>query len=150
MRYILCYLQKNKNKHQTNTYWILAKNAVSLTFQSSRVVLRNSESLMKSPTDSLTKPVLGTESYIPQTQLLKSSLQNGNPLQYSCLENPLGRGAWQAIVLGVARVGHDLATKPTNQTVPQMTVCEDRVFKEVNGTPLQYYCLENPMDRGAW
>ena len=21
---------------------------------------------------------------------------------------------------------------------------------EVNGNPLQYYCLENPMDRGAW
>ena len=25
-----------------------------------------------------------------------------NPLQNSCLENPLDRGAWQAIVLGVA------------------------------------------------
>ena len=24
----------------------------------------------------------------------------------------MGRGAWQAIVHGVARVGHDLATKP--------------------------------------
>ena len=24
---------------------------------------------------------------------------NGNPLQYSCLENPMDRGAWQAIVL---------------------------------------------------
>ena len=23
---------------------------------------------------------------------------NGNPLQYSCLENPMGRGAWQATV----------------------------------------------------
>ena len=28
---------------------------------------------------------------------------NGNPLQYSCLENPLDRGAWQAIVHGVAK-----------------------------------------------
>ena len=37
---------------------------------------------------------------------------NGNPLHYSCLENPMDRGAWQAIVHGVARVGHDLATKP--------------------------------------
>ena len=37
---------------------------------------------------------------------------NGNPLQYSCLENPMDRGAWQAIVRGVARVGHDSATKP--------------------------------------
>ena len=35
---------------------------------------------------------------------------NGNPLQYSCLKNPLGRGAWQATVHGVARVGHDLVT----------------------------------------
>ena len=27
---------------------------------------------------------------------------NGNPLQYSCLENPLDRGAWQAMAHGVA------------------------------------------------
>ena len=32
---------------------------------------------------------------------------NGNPLQYSCLENPMDRGAWRATVLGVARIGHD-------------------------------------------
>ena len=25
---------------------------------------------------------------------------NGSPLQYSCLENPMDRGAWQAIVRG--------------------------------------------------
>ena len=37
---------------------------------------------------------------------------NGNPLQYSCLENPTDREAWQATVHAVARVGHDLATKP--------------------------------------
>ena len=28
---------------------------------------------------------------------------NGNPLQYSCLENPTDRGAWQATVHGVAK-----------------------------------------------
>ena len=28
---------------------------------------------------------------------------NGNPLQYSYLENPMDRGAWQAIVHGVAK-----------------------------------------------
>ena len=28
---------------------------------------------------------------------------NGNPLQYSCLENPVDRGAWQATVHGVAK-----------------------------------------------
>ena len=33
---------------------------------------------------------------------------NGNLLQYSCLENPIDRGAWQATVHGVARVGYNL------------------------------------------
>ena len=28
---------------------------------------------------------------------------NGNPLQYSCLENPMDRGAWRATVHGVAK-----------------------------------------------
>ena len=28
---------------------------------------------------------------------------NGNPLQYSCLENPVDREAWRATVLGVAK-----------------------------------------------
>ena len=28
---------------------------------------------------------------------------DGNPLQYSCLENSMGRGDWQAIVHGVAK-----------------------------------------------
>ena len=37
---------------------------------------------------------------------------NGNPLQYSCLENPMDRGAWWATFHGVSRVRHDLATKP--------------------------------------
>ena len=52
---------------------------------------------------------------------------NGNPHQYSCLENPINRGAWWSIVPGVARV-----------------------VGEGSGTPLQYSCLENLMDREAW
>ena len=28
---------------------------------------------------------------------------NGKPLQYSCLENSMDRGAWQATVRGVAK-----------------------------------------------
>ena len=31
----------------------------------------------------------------------------GNPLQYSCLENPMDTGAWWATVHGVARVRHN-------------------------------------------
>ena len=36
---------------------------------------------------------------------------NGNPVQYSRLENPLDRGAWRATVHGVAKNQHDLAIK---------------------------------------
>ena len=36
---------------------------------------------------------------------------NGDPLQHSCLGNPMNRGAWKATVHGVTRVRHDLATK---------------------------------------
>ena len=32
---------------------------------------------------------------------------NGNPLQYSCLENPMDGGAWWPTVHGVVRVDHD-------------------------------------------
>ena len=32
---------------------------------------------------------------------------NGNLLHYSCLENPIDRGAWWAIVRGSQRVRHD-------------------------------------------
>ena len=40
---------------------------------------------------------------------------NGNLLQYSCLENPIDRGAWQTTVHKVARVGHNLRTKQHDQ-----------------------------------
>ena len=37
---------------------------------------------------------------------------NGNPLEYSCLENFMDRGAWLATDHGVTRIRHDLVTKP--------------------------------------
>ena len=40
---------------------------------------------------------------------------NCNPPWYSCLGNPMDRGTWQATVLGVAKVGHDLVTKQQQQ-----------------------------------
>ena len=39
---------------------------------------------------------------------------NGNPLQYSCLGNPMDREAWWAIVIGSQRVRHDLLTEYIN------------------------------------
>ena len=38
--------------------------------------------------------------------------RDGNPLQYSYLESAVDRGAWWAVAHGIARVGHDLVTKP--------------------------------------
>ena len=37
--------------------------------------------------------------------------ENDNLLQYSCLGNPMGRGAWWASPWGHKRAGHELATK---------------------------------------
>ena len=34
---------------------------------------------------------------------ISSGEGNGNPLQYSCLENSMDRGAWQATVHGVTK-----------------------------------------------
>ena len=48
--------------------------------------------------------------------------ENGNSLQYSCLENLMDRGAWQATVHGVARVRNDLATKPPPSNDTQGTI----------------------------
>ena len=38
--------------------------------------------------------------------------ENGNPLQYSCLKNPMDSGAgWATQSMGSQSVGHDLGTK---------------------------------------
>ena len=39
-----------------------------------------------------------------------SGVENGNPLQYSCLENSMDRGAWWAIVHGVEKSWTPLST----------------------------------------
>ena len=64
---------------------------------------------------------------------------NGNPLQYSCLENPMDRGAWWAAV-------HWVAQSQTRLNRLSIHAC----IGEGNGNPLHYSCLENPRDRGAW
>ena len=44
--------------------------------------------------------------------------RNGNPLQYSCLENPMDRGSWSR------RVGHDIATKQTTVRASVTLICQ--------------------------
>ena len=47
----------------------------------------------------------GKKTHLPMQETQVGSLRggNGNPLQYSCLGNPMDRGAWQATVHGVAK-----------------------------------------------
>ena len=44
---------------------------------------------------------------------------NGNPLQYSCLENPMDRGAWQATVHGIAKSQTQLSNNSINKNTEQ-------------------------------
>ena len=54
---------------------------------------------------------------------------HSNPLQSSCLENPMDRGAWRPTVLGVARVRHDWVTN-TGTALPgdQIVLIPSLVF----------------------
>ena len=57
-----------------------------------------------------------------------------NPLQYSCLENPMDRGVWQSTVHGFTRVRHDLATNHHD------------IFKGHNETNMLNICyLQGPL-----
>ena len=58
----------------------------------------------------------GDPSSIPESERSPGE-GNGNPLQYSCLENPMDRGTWQLTVRAVAKVGHDLATREKEKIV---------------------------------
>ena len=64
---------------------------------------------------------------------------HGSPLQCSCLENPMDRGAWQLTVHGVARIGHDLETKQQQQYMLQVYNMKAKITQS---------CLTlcNPMD----
>ena len=64
---------------------------------------------------------------------------NGNPLQYSCLENPMDGGAWWAAV-------HRVTQSRTQLKRLSMHAC----IGEGNGNPLQCSCLENLKNGGAW
>ena len=67
---------------------------------------------------------------------------NCNPLQYSCLENPMDGEDWEAAVHGV--------TKSWTLTEWLHFHFSLSCIGEGNGNPLQCSCLENPRDGRAW
>ena len=97
---------------------------------------------------------------------------NGNPLQCSCLENPKDGGAWWASVSGVAqsptRLKRLSSSSSSSSRLMGFTDGSDGKESTCNagdldlipglerspggdhGNPLQYSCLENPMDRETW
>ena len=56
---------------------------------------------------------------------------NGYPLQHSCLENSMDRGAWCARVHEVTRIEHDLLTKP-----PPLVTLEVWLFLTISNMQL--------------
>ena len=47
---------------------------------------------------------------------------NGYPLQYSCLENPMDRADWWAMVLGIAKSQIQLSTQHACNPYPSQTI----------------------------
>ena len=102
--------------------------------------------------------------------------ENGNPLQYSCLESP--HGQWSLVGYSLNRVGKSQTQLKRLSMHIQRVLTRFRTLgfpggsdgKESAcnvgdlgsipglgrspggglGNPLQYLCLENPMDRGVW
>ena len=73
-----------------------------------------------------------------------------NPPQYSCLENSMDRGAWWATVPGAAESWTWLSDWAQTKIHNGILFSHRKWFGEGNSNPLQYPCLENPMDRGSW
>ena len=87
-------------------------------------------------TEVLTNRIQYLRVNITRVELNSETPNCGNPLQYSCLENPMDRGDWQATVHGVTRVRYDFAFKHTTTEVKKFHVDE--------GNPHRH-----PLDLGA-
>ena len=83
---------------------------------------------------------------------------HGNPLQYSCLENHheqtrltgnSPRGCKESDTTEQLSTAHIYYIR-ASQVVLVVKNPLANVGGEGNGNPLQYSCLENPVDRGAW
>ena len=73
-----------------------------------RKAMTNLDSILKGRDITLPTKVCLVKAIVFPVVMYGCGEGNGNPLQYSCLENPMGGGAWWAAIYGVAqRAGHD-------------------------------------------
>ena len=73
---------------------------------------------------------------------------NGNPLQYSCLENPMDKGAWWATVYGVTRVRYALATKPPPpEKIKYVTLTSDLQYTASSWLPRAFQGFDSRQSR---
>ena len=108
-----------------------------------KVSFHSNIKLAKECSNSLTLVLISHASRV-MLKILQAREGNGNPLQYSCLENLMGRGAWLAAFHGVSKS----RTRLSNFTFTFHFSLS--CIGEGNGNLLQCFCLENPRDGGAW
>ena len=72
----------------------------------------------------------------------------GNPLQGSCLENPMDRGAWQATIHMIARSQTSLLAQIV-KNLSAMQETGSNLWGEGYSNPLQFSYLENSIDKGV-
>ena len=65
--------------------------------------------------------------------------RNGNPLQYSCLENSIDRGAWLVTVHGVAKSQTQLSTHIRTHTHTNVLLCWFWGNHKFSGFPLIFF-----------
>ena len=138
--YHWCHHVLNKVQHLAGQHWPRALSLVLLEIRmspTSKHGLSSFERMFVRPMNWGLRPY-------PMSNLMESTYMfsgegNGKRLQYSCLEDPVDRGAWWAAV-------HRVAQSWTRLKHLSMHACTG----EGNGTPLQCSCLENPRDRRAW
>ena len=67
--------------------------------------------------------------------------ENGNPLQYSCLKNPMNRGAWRATVQSVAKVMPELLSMQAESRSDFKKVARNTLSLSLDLQSLPYLCL---------
>ena len=72
-----------------------------------------------------------------------------NPLQYSCLENSMDRGAWRATIHGIARVGYDWSDFSSVQLLSHVQLFVTP-WTAMPGLPVHHQLLEFTQTRVHW